>query len=218
MRFHWFIFAALFALTACSDDDHTPQASYVVTLAELHTDAAGKPTRFIPDGGHARSVTSTHPPLTSDSLYRVQAMALYEGNDKVSLRQLVNILSPLPRTFSATNRKYNPVEVLALWSSGRYINMRLALRTANEPHAFAFVEEGWDELDDGTRRLRLHLYHDRGKNPEYYTRETYLSCPIYHYNDSELPAEKLLRQGRDSIIFSITTYQNEHTLRLRYGD
>lgn len=218
MRTYWFLFAALFALTACSDDDRTPQEPYVVTLAELHTDAAGKPARFIPDGGHARTVTSTHKTLTPDSLYRVQAMALYEGNDKVSLRQFVNILSPLPSTFSASKRKYDPTDVLALWSSGRYINMRLALRTANDPHAFAFVEEGWNELDDGTRRLHLHLYHDRGKNPEFYTRETYLSCPIYHYSDAGRPAEKQLRQGRDSIIFSITTYQNERTFRLLYGD
>lgn len=207
----------LFAF-ACSDDDGAQLPSYVTTLGELQTDATGRPSTFIPDGSQPRTVISSHKALTPDSLYRVLAMTLYEDGDKVSLRQMANVLSPKPRNITEDKRKYDPVDLLSLWSSGRYINMRLALRTATEPHAFAFAEEGFDELADGKRLLHLHLYHDRGENPEYYTREAYISCPVYHYADPERPAERSLRQGRDSIVFTVTTYQGDRTLRLLYGD
>ena len=219
MRFYLFSLAFLFVFAACSDDEDAALAPYVTTLAELQTDAKGQPYLFIPDGGTARIVTSTHKALTPDSLYRVQAMALYDdGGDKAVLRQIARVLSPFPREIPEERRKYAPADVLALWSSKRYVNMRVALHTAAKPHAFAFVEEGWDYLENDVRRLRLHLYHDRGENPEYYTREAYLSCPIYHYGNPARPAEKTLREGCDSIVFTITSYQGDRTIRVLYGD
>lgn len=195
---------------ACSDEDYTPLPAYVHTLGELQTNESGHASVFIPDGGTARRITSTHTGLTHDSIYRVQALVIYDGVENVSLRQVAKILSPKPRTFTKTELKYAPVDVQSLWSSGRYINMRLALRTATEPHAFAFVDEGIENTEDGKRLLRLHLYHDRGENPEYYTREVYLSCPVYHYGSQ-------LQTGRDSIIFTVSTYEGERTLRVVYG-
>ncbi len=204
------LLTTIFVLTACSDDDDTALPPYVNTLAEIATSAEGKAAFITPDGGEQYAISSDHSGLTHDSIYRVQVLALFNEDHTAYLQQIKSVLSPLPREVSEEKRKYHPVDVLALWSSKRYINMRLALHTATEPHAFAFVEEGTDILDDGTRRLRLHLYHDRGANPEYYTREVYISCPIYQYQDQ-------LREGQDSIIFSITTYQAEQALHLLYG-
>ena len=201
----------VFTLAACSDDDGEPLAADVRTLAEVTTDASGQAATVTPDGGSALRVTNKVSGLVRDSLYRVQALILPDNEGGAAVRQLAAVLSPFPREVAEDKRRYDPVDVLALWSTGRYVNMRLALRTATEPHAFTFVEEGTDNLPDGTRRLRLHLYHDRGGNPEYYTRETYLSCPLFHYAD-------VLRAGTDSVYFTVTTYAGERTLRICYGE
>ncbi|MBR6926527.1 MAG: hypothetical protein IKH52_04885 [Bacteroidaceae bacterium] len=216
MRTTFLLFISCLLIFACSDDDGEIAPAYITTLAEIQTDGNGRPKTLIPDAAGVRTITSTHKALTPDSIYRVQVRALYDGEERAHLYQIANVVSPMPRAFSKDKRKYHPVELLSLWSSGRYINMRLALHTATEPHAFAFVEEGIDQLNDGTRRLRLHLYHDQGNNPEYYTRETYISCPIYRYGESSTPQEKLLTAGRDSIVFTVTTYKGEQTLRLLY--
>lgn len=203
---------------SCSDDDGETAPPYVTTLGELLTGAGGKAVTFIPDGYTPRNVTSTHSGLAADSLYRVMVRALYTEENNVHLQQVAAVLSPMPRHIAEEKQKCDPVEVLALWGSGRYVNMRLALHTATEPHAFAFIEKGIEELPDGTRCLRLHLYHDRGNNPEYYTRETHLSCPIYQYADVSRPEEQRLRKGQDSVYFTITTYHGAQEIRLPYNN
>ncbi len=210
MRYLTLLLSLCLFVAACSDDDDAIAPAYVTTLGEIMTDAQGKPATFIADGGSLRQITSSHKTMAHDSTYRVMVRGIYDGDDKVQLTQIVSVLSPMPRQLAEDRRKYDPADVLSLWSSGRYINMHLALHTATEPHAFAFIEEGVDTLSDDTRRLRLHLYHDQGNNPEYYTREAYISCPIYHY-----AAEKL-RPQQDSILFTVTTYKGERTLRMRY--
>lgn len=208
--------ALCLGVAACSDDNDSYLPPYVTTLGEIQTDASGQPVFFTPDKGEQRRIATRHTGFAADTLYRVQALAVYEDDGSVSLRQLVKIISPYPRSVAEAARKYAPVDVLSLWSSGRYINMRIALHTATEPHAFTFVDEGIETLPNGIQRLRLHLYHDRGANPEYYTRETYLSCPIYQYKDPTINTDKTLEVGRDSILFSITTYEGEQTLHILY--
>lgn len=127
----------------------------------------------------------------------------------VTLRSLAYILSPCPQRFSSQAVKRDPLTVKAFWRSSRYVNLLLALQTAGGSHRFAFVDNGVENRPEGYKLARVELYHDQNDNAEFYTRETYISCPVWPY-------EGVLQAGRDSVELTVNTYEGPMAYRVAY--
>lgn len=203
----WFVrmscLCLLWPIVACNEEE--PWEAYRQDFAELRTDANGFTQDLKPDGDTWLAVLNKVGGLTADSLYRVTATYIQRPRG-VELYNLSQVLSPFPRTYSPNAIKTDPVHLNAIWSSGRYINLRLTLRTGGGTHYFGFCDEGIEELTDGCRKLRLTLLHNQNNDPTYYSRETFLSCPVYHYAGT-------LRHDVDSICLVLHTFEGkrEHT-------
>ncbi len=199
--------AALFALaaalfsTACTDDD-TAAPAYIQELADVATGTDGMPLRLERDNGETCAVLSCSgvQAMAADTTYRA-AVAYTRQNGGVALASLTTFLAPQPKAFPAETLVLDaPVEkVAACWTTGKYLNLKLSLLTANDvTHAFAFHEEQLRTNADGTRTLRLRLLHLQSGDAAYYTRTAYISLPLATLTSR-------LRQGTDSVSVSVTT-------------
>lgn len=198
-----FLLAALVLPTACSDDN-APIASYHQDLAELLTNSAGYATRLVTDAGDTLAVTnsSAWKGLTADSVYRVQTLYLL-SDDGAELTQAGLLVSPLPRCFEENKIVRDPLTLDAAWRGGRYLNLLVSFKSGGGAHGFAFADLGTDTLTTGQHLLHLALVHYQGTDPLYYTRQTYLSCPLWNTN----------LQAGDSVEISVTTFDGVVTRR-----
>ena len=96
--------------------------------------------------------------------------------------------------------KTDPVYLESLWKArtGRYLNMRLRVMTGDNggdsaKQAFGCICDTVVTHDDGRRTMHLQLYHDQGGQPEYYSKEIYLSIPL-KYTEA------------DTLFFKVNTY------------
>lgn len=198
----------LCSIAACNEEE--PPEAYRQDFSELRTDADGFVQALKPDGDTWKPVLNSIGNLTPDSLYRVTAMYIQRPKG-VELYNLSPVLSPFPRPYAPEVMKTDPLSVNAVWSSGRYINLRLMLRTGGGTHYFGFNEEGIDTLPNGFRKLRLTLLHNQNGDATYYSREALLSCPIYDYVGT-------LRSGTDSVCITLHTFEGrqERTFVFRH--
>ena len=93
--------------------------------------------------------------------------------------------------------KTDPVKITSIWKSGGYINLHLGVLTKGRAHKYHFLNLGKSRNSMGKATQRIQLFHSQEEDPEAYTREIFLSCPL----------NKLDLQSGDSIIFSINTYE-----------
>ena len=139
-----------------------------------------------------------------DTIYR--ALLYYNLVDgEVDGYNLSQVLTP---TIKRADRikgglKTDPVHVVSMWKArtGRYLNMRLRVMTGETSdsaavQAFGCVSDTVVSHDNGRKAMHLTLYHDQGGQPEYYSREVYLSIPVHDVK-------------ADTIIMRIRTYEND---------
>lgn len=101
--------------------------------------------------------------------------------------------------------KTDPVTLETAWESanGKYINLGLQIKTGTtdgkqDPQTIGIVHEGTDTQTDGSKLIRLRLYHDQAGVPEYYSAGTYVSIAL-----SRLPTG--LTEG-DAVSIEVETY------------
>lgn len=195
--------AALVLPTACSDDD-TPIASYHQDLAELLTDATGCATTLVTDAGDTLKITnaSVWNGLKTDTVYRVQTLYLLNDGG-AELTQAASLISPRPYRFDPDSITRDPLTLDAAWRGGRYLNLLVSIKSGGGSHAFSFADCGTDTLATGQRLLHLQLIHRQGNDPLYYTRQAYLSCPLWATD---------LQPG-DSVEIAVTTFDGVVTRR-----
>ena len=124
---------------------------------------------------------------TGDTIYR--AILYYKMNegfvDGISMGQvLVPSIKPADRIKGGM--KTDPVHLASLWRArnGCYLNLRLRVMTGTiegeklEKQIFGCAVDTLMQHADGRSTLSLRLYHDQGNQPEYYSKEIYLSIPL----------------------------------------
>ena len=118
----------------------------------------------------------------------------------------VSVLSPLSAK-DIKAMKTDPVRIESMWvgKSKKYANLSLYLMTGTTDsdslkQVLGCRRDALVTNADGTRTLRLTLYHNQGGVPEYYSQRVYLSIPI---------------QGMkvDSIWFTVNTYEGQKILK-----
>lgn len=185
------------SLSGCTNDEEEfPPLTTDFVVAQ--TNAAGILSSIRLDDGTAYDVTAQGVNTgVADTLLRcVATYTLKEGG--MQLYDVIHIMSnnPVPvETFLEDNGleesdlPRDPVNVISMWKSGGYINMRLGvLTTGNGRHAYAFCKD-----DVG----KYSLLHQRPANDaESYTQEVRLSMPV--------------PDGEESLMFSVNTYDGPY--------
>lgn len=183
-------------------------------FAMAHTSATGLIDRAVTDDGSHLTFApafSASWATKADTTYR--ALLYYNDADGGSDRQVEGVTSAavaVCRIMAAPEvMRTDPVTPQSFWRSadGHYLNLALDLKRGNTDdsaahHTLGIVAADTLSLADGTRLLRLRLYHDQGGVPEYYTSRTYLS----------IPADDL---SADSVTVDIVTYKGTRTLGVR---
>lgn len=199
----------LLALTACSKDEDYHYPNAITDFVELDTDRIGKIMFIRTDDGQllrpAQSIKLQD--ATTDSTYRVRCTYYpeKEGDNHVQLYNVNGVVSPHPVTADQFEEGLitDPLKVVSIWKSGEYINCHLGVLTKGAKHTFHFIKEPMKETASGNQILKVTLYHAQGNDPEAFTRDAYLSCPL----------SKTGLQPGDSILFSVQTYDKMETFR-----
>lgn len=150
----------------------------------------------------------TEPPFTvswiekSDTIYR--ALLYYYLND--GLVEAYSMGPVLVTSIKAANLikggiKTDAVHLTSLWRArnGKYLNLRLRVMTGTTDdekvgkQTFGCVSDTVVSHPDGRSTQYLRLYHDQGGQPEYYSKEVYLSIPL---KDTEA----------DTLLLQVNTY------------
>jgi len=216
-----FISHLSFVLLSCTQDSYeTGEGEYSqlrADLVDVHVDKDRMVDYVLTDDGDSLRTLS---PFTvkwiekSDTIYR--ALLYYNLNDGAvegfSMGQvLVPFIKPLDRFKGGM--KTDAVHLTSLWQArnGRYLNLRLRVMTGVEDgkkmegQVFGCAEDTLIVHPDGLRTLHLRLYHDQGGQPEYYSRDVYLSVPLYGVE-------------ADTIVMRMQTYEGlvSKTMALRH--
>lgn len=145
----------------------------------------------------------------ADTTLRAYIYYNMTADNKADVVSVGSVLVLRPRR--EEHPKTDPTGLESIWLSTnrRYLNLSLLLKmgTAEQDSLHQTLGATFDTLTvnaDNTRTLHLHLYHDQGGIPEYYTQRVFASIPL-----GGLPA--------DSLHLRVNTYQgwHERTVALR---
>ncbi len=204
------LLAALCAVcyfASCSEEE-APLPSYRQDLVEILTDGQGVVRKLLRDDGTSLAILNPGGGLTPDSAYR--AYALYtEQPGGAEVQSFAGVHSPLPAVKEAAEAKFDPVGVTACWIGGRYVNLLLRLATGGGTQHVCFLDRGIAETHDGKRKLCLEVCHSQNRDPQYYSHETYVCCPIWPYADR-------LHAEADSVELKVATFDGAKVYRFLY--
>lgn len=189
----------LLNLTAC-DEDTAIAPSYRTDWVELLTNNNGAVDRMVRDNGDTLFVNNPRYGFGPDTLYRY--LATYTADEGQRNRVRIYGLSPIlllqPMQNEDESVISDPVIPLSIWRGGNYLNLRLKIRTRNQGHYFGLVYDAIGIYPDGRRTLFLTLFHHRNGDPESFSRQVDLSCPLDW-------VEGKLQRGRDSILLRLNS-------------
>ena len=204
----------LVTITACTQDSYEKgEGAYSQMMAEL-ADAhvnSDKRVDYVDTDEGERLVLSKSASASfitkSDTTYRV-SFYYKKVDDKAESLAMgrVSVLSPLSAK-DIKDMKTDPVRIESMWigKSKKYANLSLYLMTgATDSDSLRQVlgcrRDALVTNTDGTRTLRLTLYHNQGDVPEYYSQRVYLSIPIKGIK-------------ADSVCLTVNTYEGQKVLK-----
>lgn len=198
-----------FLITSCTQDLYDKGegefSQLRADLVNVHVRSDNRVDYVLTDDGDS---LRTEPPFTvnwiekGDTIYR--ALLYYFLNDGVvDAYSMGPVLVPSVKAANLIKGgiKTDPVHLTSLWRArnGKYLNLRLRVMTGTTEdekmgkQTFGCVSDTVVSHPDGRSTQYLRLYHDQGGQPEYYSKEVYLSIPL---KDTEA----------DTLQISINTY------------
>ena len=159
-----------FCLSSCNDDKNDVYPSIVTELADCPTDAGGTMTAILLDDDTRLTLTNPQTGLRASVTYR--ALAGYTLSDG---RATLYSLTPAALLRDSTSvATCDPVNVVSLWRTSRYLNLHLMPKTQGKgEHAWGFIT---DSIVADHAYLRLH--HRQGADPTAYSTDQYASLPL----------------------------------------
>lgn len=211
-------FTLLCALASCSNDPYdTGDGSLSLMRAdfvEAETDGSSDIVSILTDDGDRLMLTrgvraswAEKPDTAYRALIYYNKVKPAGGFCQAEPLALYQVLAPAVTAAGDVTGgvKTDPVLFESAWKSrnGKYINLDLSVKTGSVDgsygaQAVGIVHDGTDVAADGTRLVRLRLYHDQAGVPEYYSAKLYVSVPV-----AFLPVA--LAEG-DRVEVSICTY------------
>ena len=207
------VFLTVMFLTSCDKEDNYVFPDLITEISCLKTDNKGFGTQIITDKGAVWHLQEGNRPsrLTPDSIYRVVSRyAPITPSDapqaEAKAYSFYSTVSPIPLPESKYQViKTDPVSIQSIWRSGDYLNLILQIKVKDQKHELSFIDNGITTHEDGTKTLTLTLFHDRKNDIEGFDEKSYLSVPLWYYQDK-------LSKG-DQIVFQLNTYKEGTTSR-----
>ena len=201
MRFAQYLMLMVCMLFTSCEEEKTYLPAYIQDLGEIKSDTQGYAQTLTLDQGEILQISNQVGSLKADTITRVRALYQKLENQSIWLSSIASVLTPHLAHIKQESRKTDPVTLIACWKGQNYINFRLDIAgTTQGKHIFGFHENNLFKNPDGSQRLQAILLHDRNGDPEYYTRETFISLPLR-------PLQNRLQAGRDTIEIDIPTYK-----------
>lgn len=209
----------LFVLLSCTNDPYDtgdgPLSYMVAGLAEANTDASSNIVSITTDDGDLLPLSKTVKASwaeKADTAYRALVYYNYKaatGEDGAAAELLSMSQVLTPQVYDVGDLKEevltDPVVFNSAWksNSNKFINFDLSLKTGTSDsddagQTIGVVCDAVEQRADGTRLVKLRLYHDQGSVPEYYSAQVYLSIPVEY-----LPIEP---SAGDGVEIDINTY------------
>ncbi|MBP5337699.1 MAG: hypothetical protein J6Z14_00125 [Prevotella sp.] len=181
----------LLVANACTQDAYDKgEGAYSLMQADLclaYTNSEGMVDHFVTDGGETHRLKT---PMnggwmsTPDSVYRA---ALYytkaSDGSGTTINRMGRVGVMTPKFID--DMKTDPLGFESAWisKSGVFLNLGLNVKTGSTTDEDAIQTLGChiDSLmayPDSTHAVRLLLYHDQGKVPQYYTQRAFFSISI----------------------------------------
>ena len=189
---------------ACGEEDYRyPDVKLEFLTAT--SNAQGTLTTIVTDDGQKHEVIKDGAGLglKKDTVVRI-ACNYEQTAEGVILYKAVRAVSPLPQApdkFTEGISK-DPADVLSIWMGWDYLNLMLEVKAQTGKQLFHFVEEEVEtNRDNGTKSVRISLFHDEQEDVRAYTQRVYASIPLRHY----------CTEGIDllHLTFSLLTYSGE---------
>lgn len=160
----------LISLSSCGDDkDDSPYPSIITEMADCVTNSQGTMTKIVLDDDTELVLTNPQTGLKASVTYRALAGYTMDGG-KATLYSLSSV--PLLRD-STSVAISDPLAVVSLWRTNRYINLHLRPKTQGGKHTWGFIVESIVE-----RHATLRLHHRQGSDPTAYSTDIYVSLPL----------------------------------------
>jgi len=157
---------------SCNDDDDS-FPNLLTEMVDCPTDAQGTINFILLDNDTKLFVTNPVKDLKGNVMYRCLADYAIEDDGKATLYGLKGC--PILRDSTAIAQT-DPLNVVSLWRTPRYINLHLMPKTQGEDtHYWGFIT---DSIVDRHAYLRLH--HRQGDDPTSYSTDVYASLPLEH--------------------------------------
>ena len=182
-------------LSACGDDDgDSPFPSMWNEIVCLTTDSQGRIRQLVTDAGNSYEVTNSLYGSKANAQYRMMCGYTLSGQQATLYQTIaVHVLQD-----SSACVAHDPLNAIAAWKSGSFINLHLAPLTQGGNHTWGFATDSIST--NGHHYLSLH--HRQGNDPLSYTQETYASIPLTEIQE--------LAEG-DSVSLSIYTFKGIKT-------
>ena len=159
-----------FSLSSCNDDNDSPFPNLLTEMADCPTDAQGTMNYIVLDDDTKLFVTNPQKELKPNVLYRCLADYVIEDDGKATLYGLRSC--PILHDSTAVAQT-DPVNVVSLWRTPRYINLHLMPKTRGGSQTWGFI------LDNiVNRHAYLRLHHRQGDDPTAYSTDVYVSLPL----------------------------------------
>jgi len=158
----------LFFLTSC-DDEEEPYPSAVTELADCLTDNEGTLYKIVLDDDTQLNIANKQKGLHPNALYRcLTDFTLQDG------AATLYTLKSCPLLFDSTHTvSCDPLNVVSLWKTNRYLNLHLRPKGQEFQHCWGYAV---DSLSFSHAYLRLH--HRQGNDPLSYSDDIYASLPL----------------------------------------
>lgn len=175
--------------TSCSSEQDT-LPNIVTEMADIHTDETGKTKTLELDNGQIYDIANPSTGLKEEQTYRALVNFVHDE----STATLYSSQGAYVLKDSTETPKTDPVKVISIWRTSRYINLHLAPLTQGGTQHWGFLT---DSVVDGHQYL--HLHHNQNGDPTSYTTDVYASMPI---------------EGNVPITLRIKTFDGEKTFEL----
>ena len=182
------LYSLLFVLlVAACDEEKVSMPSVRLEFITAHSGDNGQIQSFEMDNGAFLSVNEdrTNTILEVESQRMIANVELLE-NQAANIYATASIISvdPLPESASEFTDGIvsHPVELLSIWPGAQYLNIVMLVKTYDSKHTFHFVEKENVLNKDGSREVKILLYHDAGTDIDVYnTKRAYASIPLRQY-------------------------------------
>lgn len=158
----------LFYLWACNESNEEDTYPSIITeLADGITDPEGNLTKLELDNNTILNLTNPQAGLAPNAVYRCLAGYTTNGPETATLRSAVSAYLLHDSTEVAAT---DPVAVVSVWRTPRYINLHLRPKTQGGKQSWGIIV---DRIIGRHAYLRLH--HRQGTDPTAYSTDVYAS-------------------------------------------